>query len=132
MKILRRGYSATFNFSLDTISSGSRTTGLTSDVNYDAFEFGSEMMIFFNSGQVGITLVSTSLSPCSLFVIIANLRFSLHCIEMAVNPQWWSRSSTGHRDFTFWENSSNHTEGTWCRDDECVDYRIFEHGDGNG
>ena len=43
MKILRRGYSATFNFSLDTISSSSRTTGLTSDVNYDAFEFGSEM-----------------------------------------------------------------------------------------
>ena len=80
---------------------------------------------------MGITLVSTSLSPCSLFVIIANLRFSLHCIEMAVNPQWWSRSSTGHRDFTFWENSSNHTEGT-SSDDECVDYRIFEHGDGNG
>jgi hypothetical protein len=101
--------------------------------------------------QVGITPLSTSLSPCSLFVIIANLRLSLHCIEMAVNPQWWSRSSTGHRDFTFWENSSHHwwsrpsighrdfgfwenssshTEGT-SSDDECLDSRIFEHGDGN-
>ena len=101
------------------------------DVNYVAFEFGSDLTVDSSSqksnndsvSQVGITLLSTSLSPCSLFVIIANLRFPLHCIEMAVNPL---NGGPGPRPDIL---ISNHTEGT-SSDAKCVDSQIFEHGTG--